>query len=352
MESSEGLALAAVQVMTAAASGAATSVGQAVGDLVRSRIGGSEPGRTVLSDLAENPEDPTRVDALRGTLQEELAADPAFRGQLRGALSGPPPAYAPHQATGSIVVGSSRVRGSHFSLGPLTVTNTRNSSGSWFAIVVLALLVLVLAVYGGVKLATGEDPPTSGGAPETERVILEDAARTQEVLPGLGSLPTGWAVKDGSPREMACPAEGTGCEGTLVSASAEYVPAGGPDVVVIELRSYGTVEAASAGYQAMAQQQKDRGQNGLDPLSLPGVGGDEAMAVSWAVHGNPAEPDMTEATGATSVLRVGTLTATVLLRDEGAGGTDLDVLQALTAAVAARAGEAVTGQRPTAAVQL
>ncbi|MYX97417.1 hypothetical protein GT045_22010 [Streptomyces sp. SID486] len=302
--------------------------------------------------MEENPEDPARADILRATLQEQLSADPAFMGQLRGALAGPPPSYPPHHATGSIVVGSSRVRGSHFSLGPLTISHTRNSSGSWFAIIVLALLVLVLAVYGGVKLVTGEGPSSPDSAPETKRVVLKDATRTQEVLPGLGSLPTGWSVKDGSPREMSCPAEGTGCEGTLVSASAEYITDGSPDIVVIELRSYGTVEAASVGYQAMAQQQKNRGENGLDPLSLPGVGGDESMAVSWAIHPNPTEPDMTEATGATSVLRVGTLTATVLLRDEGAGGTSLDVLQALTAAMAARAGEAITGQRPTAAVQL
>lgn len=351
MDTSESLALAAVQVMTAAASGAGTAVGQAVGELVRSRLGGSAPGRTALNGLDQNPEDTAAADALRSTLQDELTADPDFTGQLRNAFVPPAPSHPPHYPSGSIVVGTSKLRGSQLSLGPLTISNVRNSKGSWFTIAILMLLMLVLALYGGVQLFTGGDSRGSGHVPEAKRVVLRDAAQVLPVLPALGSLPTGWSVKNGFPGTMKCPPKSPGCDGSSVSAVSEYVPASKVDQARIELRSYPTVDAAVVGYKALAKQQKDRG-TGLDPLSLPDVGGDEAMAVSWAIHPNPNEPDMTEATGATSVVRVGTVAVTIYLRDEGAGGTDLDVLQALTAAMAARVGEAISGQTPKSTVQL
>ncbi|MFD4699701.1 hypothetical protein [Streptomyces niveus] len=233
----------------------------------------------------------------------------------------------------------------------MTISNVRNSKGSWLTISILSLLVLALAFYGGAQLVTEDDSQGSGQVPEAKRVVLRDAAQALPVLPGLGSLPTGWSVKDGFPGTMECPPDIPGCDGSSVSAVSEYVPDFMVDQVRIELRSYPTVDATIVGYKALAKQQMDRG-TGLDPLSLPNVGGDEAMAVSWAIHPNPNEPDMTEATGATSVVRVGTVAVTVYLRDEGAGGTDLDVLQALTAAMAARIGEAISGQTPQSTVQL
>ena len=233
MESSESLALAAVQVMTAAVSGAGTAVGQAVGELVRSRLGGSAPGRTALNGLEQNPEDTAAVEALRSTLQDELAADAEFTGRLRDAFVPPRPSHPPHYPSGSLVVGSSKLRGSQLSLGPLTVSNVRNSHGSRFAIVILSLLVLLLALYGGVRLVTGDDAQDFGHVPEVERVVLRDEAHVLPVLPGLGSLPTGWSVKNGFPATMQCPSKSPGCDGSSISAASEYVPASKVDHVRI-----------------------------------------------------------------------------------------------------------------------
>ncbi|MEU1128408.1 hypothetical protein ABZ383_00840 [Streptomyces sp. NPDC005900] len=350
MESSESVALAAVQVIAAAASGAGTAVGQAVGEVVRSRLGRSVPGQAALDGLEQDPEDAVAADSLRSVLRAELTADPEFTEELRKAFAPPQPSYPPHPS-GSILIGSSKLRGSQLSLGPLSISNVRNSKGSWFTIAILSLLVMFLAVYGGVQIVTGDDPQDSGRGPESERVVLSDAAQVLPVLPGMGSLPTGWGVKSGFPSAMRCEPEYAGCDGSSISAVSEYEPDWKVDQVRIELMSYPTVDAAKSGYKEMAKHQVKRG-DGLDELSLPGVGGDEVMAVSWALHSNPSEPDMTEATGATSVVRVGTVAATVFLRDEGGGGTDLDVLQAITAAMATRIGEAVTSQTPQAAVQL
>ncbi|MFD9337162.1 hypothetical protein ACFWBF_22570 [Streptomyces sp. NPDC060028] len=232
----------------------------------------------------------------------------------------------------------------------MTVSNVRNSNGSRFTIAILALLVLVLALYGGVRLVTGDDSHDSGHVPEAERVVLRDAAQVLPVLPGLGSLPTGWSVKTGFPGTMQCPAKSPGCDGSSISAASEYVPASMVDQVRIELRSYPTIDAATVGYKALAKQQVDRG-SGLDPLSLPDVGGDEVIAVAWRMNNDDGSAG-TAATGATSVVRVGTVAVTVFLRDEGAGGTSLEVLQTLTATMAARAREAISGQTPQTGVQL
>ncbi|MFE9928005.1 hypothetical protein [Streptomyces sp. NPDC005533] len=353
MEGSEGLALAAVQAMTAVATGAGTAVGQAVGEVVRARLARLPAGRAAVDGLDQSPQDVAAADMVRGVLQEELAGDPEFTERLRHALVPPQPSFPPHHTSGSIVVGSSRLRGSHLALGPLTISNVRNSKGALGGFAAVAVLVLALALYGGVQLATGGDRDPQGWDPLAPKpsagsVALRDASQVLPVLPAPGSLPTGWSVKSGFPGTMQCPSDGPGCAGTSISAVAEYTPAGEVDQVRIELRSYPTPDAAAQGYEALVRQQKNRG-SGLDPISLPDVGGDESMAVSWAIHPSPG---MTEATGATSVVRVGTVAATVYLRDEGAGGTDLDVLQALTAAMAARIGEAVSGQEPQSTIHL
>ncbi|MFK8909132.1 hypothetical protein [Streptomyces sp. YS-3] len=338
-----------MQAMTAVANGAGTAVGQAVGELVRDRLAGPPAGRAAVDGLGQSPEGLAAADVVRGVLQEELARDPEFTERLRNALVPPRPSFPPHHTSGSIVVGSSRLRGSNLALGPLTISNIRNSKGALSGFVALALLVIALALYGGVQLATGGD--RDGGnlvTPKASSVVLRDASQVLPVLPAPASLPTGWSVKTGFPGTMQCPSDSPGCAGTSISAAAEYTPGGEVDQVRIELRSYPTADAAAKGYEALVQQQKNRG-SGLEPISLPNVGGDESMAVSWGIYPSSG---MTEATGATSVVRVGTVAATVFLRDEGAGGTDLDVLQALTAAMAARIGEATSGQTPQTTVHL
>ncbi|MEV7283477.1 hypothetical protein AB0O01_02720 [Streptomyces sp. NPDC093252] len=162
------LATIAVGVLAAAVTGAATGVGEqagaAVAQVVRERLGASERGRAALTGLDAGPDDPAAREEAEAVLREEVTSDPGLARTLALHLRAPEV-----RATGSVVITGSRVARTQIALGPLTVNNTSAGRTTLGAVIVLALLVVVLAVYGGVRLLdTTEDSPSAappGSAP-------------------------------------------------------------------------------------------------------------------------------------------------------------------------------------------
>src|SRR5262245_65051945 len=120
-----------------AASGAATGVGQAVGDLVRTRLGGSEHSRAALEAVAAAPQDPVAVNELQRALRGVLAEDPQFLTALVNALAMASAPVKQHTTTDSIVLGHSIVRGSNLALGNQSISNHHTSYGWFTAVAVL-----------------------------------------------------------------------------------------------------------------------------------------------------------------------------------------------------------------------
>ncbi|WP_406221062.1 hypothetical protein [Streptomyces decoyicus] len=199
------MASAAVQILTGMATGAATSagtgLGQAVGELVRSRLGGSERGRVALAGVDADPADPGAAQRLEAALRDVLLADPEFTTNLKAALADGHPPAPPANTTESIVIQSSRIRSSQISLGPLTISHTHTTRSSLVVMVVALVAVLALALYGGVRLITGDPPDRAERAHKGHPTSVPTSLRTEslvaKILPDRGSLPPGWAVASG-----------------------------------------------------------------------------------------------------------------------------------------------------------
>ncbi|MFD9857830.1 hypothetical protein [Streptomyces alboflavus] len=122
---------------------------------------------------------------MRAVLTEEISSDAEFAEQLAALLHAPS-----HQHTGS------RVTPSRTSRGPLTTNNTRARRWSLAAGIVLAVLVVALAAYGGVRLFDNDDdPPRNAPAePSTTRpgdraaALPPTADTVRRILPDRSSM--------------------------------------------------------------------------------------------------------------------------------------------------------------------
>ncbi|MEV8320147.1 hypothetical protein AB0Q95_38960 [Streptomyces sp. NPDC059900] len=185
------LAATAAQALSAALSGAANT---AASDLVRSRLSQSARGRAALDELTATPDDPGASSSAQAALADEISGDAEFAGRLAVLLHAPS-----QQHTGSVVMTGSKVTRSQIALGPLTVNNTRSGRGTLAAGIVLAVLLLVSAVYGGVRLFdTTDDPAHNAPAePGTSSPGGRDAAAlpptietVRQILPDRNSMDT------------------------------------------------------------------------------------------------------------------------------------------------------------------
>ncbi|MFE2533692.1 hypothetical protein [Streptomyces sp. NPDC059371] len=173
MENS-GLISTVVEIFVGAASGAASTIGQGAGtavvDLVRRQLGDSEEGETALTNVTSNPTDPASANALRSLLAHELDSNSDFHDKIVRALADPQSSDSPQSYSHSVVIGgSSRVRNSHISLGPLTINNTRGSRISLAVLGAVAVALISLGGYGAVRLISdsGNKSTDSGNSSVT-----------------------------------------------------------------------------------------------------------------------------------------------------------------------------------------
>lgn len=389
MDAAGNLALSAVQVLTALATGAGTEAGRAVGDVVRARLGASDEGRAALAGVSADPADPAAAEGLQEAIREAIAADPDFRSRVAAALAGPPPAAPPtppahtisHSYEHSIVIGAgSKVRRSQISLGPLTINNTRSARVSLTAAAALLLALLALAGYGGVQVLADDDSPgeSSGTSPRGSHTasaapsasssgvasggasapVVRDAAIAEQILPGPESLPDGWAYAEGSPQKDTCrggrvSSEEDGtihyiCKDSLLDLTAWYTPGAGAgfDKVHIEVVTYAGKDAAAQGYVG------ERAEMANHP---PGLVREEALAAycdqvaffSVVVPGVDAIGS-SDTAQTRAVAQCGSVMFDISVMNESGTGIDLDTLGNLTTLMSSRAKEALSGKTPTA----
>lgn len=379
MDAAGSMALSAVQVLTAMATGAGTEAGRALGDVVRARLGTSDEGRAALAGVSADPADPAAAQGLQEAIREAIAADPEFQGRVAAALAGPSPAAPPdctisHSYEGSIVIGAgSKVRRSQISLGPLTINNTRSARVSLTAAAALLLALLALAAYGGAQVIAGDDSPgvSSGTSPRSPRTasstpspsgdtsvpVVRDAALAQQILPGPKSLPDGWAFAGGSPQKDTCRNGRVGtekdgtlryiCKGSLLDLTAWYDPgaAAGFDKVHIEVVTYSSHDAAAQGYLGEKAEEANNPPSGVTEEKLPSYCEHSAFfSVAY-----PGILDGVDRGQARSVVHCGTVMFSVYVMNEHGSSVDLDTLSALSQTVATRTQQALNGETPTAA---
>lgn len=383
MDAAGNMALSAVQVLTAMATGAGTETGRALGDLIRARLGTSDEGRAALARVSAEPADPTAAQALQEAIREAIAADSEFQSRVAAALAGPPPAASPaptisHSYEGSIVIGAgSKVRRSQISLGALTINNTRSARVSLTALAALLVALLALAAYGGAQVVMGDDSPgaSSGTSPHSSRTAssgssapspsggasvpeVRDAALAEKILPGPDSLPDGWKFAGGSPQQGKCREGRVGseedgtlhyiCKDSLLDLTAWYDPAAaaGFDKVHIEVVTYSSHDGAAQGYLGEKAEEANHPPGGVTEERLPTYC-DEAAFFSASyphINGLDGSVDMAEAR---SVFRCGTVMFNIYVINEHGLNVDLVTLTDLSRIVAGRAEQALRGETPT-----
>lgn len=165
------LASAVVQTMSAVASGQLVQEGaQRVYNLVRERMMRSDLGKLVLEQFEAQPTEPSQQEILRSVLTEAISNDSNFAQQLQDTES----AYTATQGTRSSVGGNqdnvsvtnvSQVRGrNQISIGPMTVTNNRQTRISFAAIAIALVFLLGFGTYGAANLIIGTNRQRSDGS--------------------------------------------------------------------------------------------------------------------------------------------------------------------------------------------
>ncbi|MEU7083124.1 hypothetical protein [Streptomyces achromogenes] len=332
-----GLASAVVPLVVAAVTGAGTAIGtetaQLVSGLVRERLGGSEQGRAALTGLDRAPDDSTAAERLHAALRDALDTDPEFARRLLSLFQAPSPPPQPPVPPGSVVIGDgNRLRGSHISLGPLTISTTRGGPGALVALAALVLAVVALAVYGGVR-AVGVDDSLTGGR---LRPVLKDRDVVKSVLPGLDAVPGGWTEESGAKVVEAgtSPCQGDP-PGVLFCGEAAYKDPSTNNVAEFDVYAFSGVGAAKSAYQSIRKETPPS-------MALPALG-DESHA--FGSRGSSSDKTVM------SVVRFGSVVAGVTYRIEAVDWTEAfggDHLENLTRMLVDRARQACEGRAPTA----
>ncbi|MET7760435.1 hypothetical protein ABZT27_38010 [Streptomyces sp. NPDC005389] len=207
MDSSELAAVAVTSLLTALAGASAAAVvdggGTVLAALVRGGLARSPRGQAALTALEADPGDTGARTEVETVLAGEIATDPNLRTQISTQVDASNRSYRD-----AVVITGSRVSRSHISLGPLTVNNTAGGRIPAGVVVVLAVAVLVLALYGVRQLVVG-DSGSAGSDPfsrEPGRTSVDggggEPVRTDEeislALPQLADFPRNWVVMNDS----------------------------------------------------------------------------------------------------------------------------------------------------------
>ncbi|MFJ8547222.1 hypothetical protein ACIRFH_35700 [Streptomyces sp. NPDC093586] len=147
------LAAMATQALISVLGGAAST---ATSQLIQDRLNHSARGRTALDGLSASPSDPAAQQDVQAALTDEISGDAEFADRLALLLH-----TSTQKTTGSVVITGSRLKHNQIALGPLTINNTPGGRMLLAAAIALALILLALAVYGGVRLIDTDNTPNS-----------------------------------------------------------------------------------------------------------------------------------------------------------------------------------------------
>ncbi|MFF0752964.1 hypothetical protein [Streptomyces sp. NPDC004267] len=287
MDASE-LALTAVGRLVAAVVGAAggaigESGGDAVAEIVRSRLRTTPRGEAALRALEEDSGNTGARDEAQGVLREAIDTDPELRRQLSVHLSS-----SPVHNRESVVITGSRVSRSHISLGPLTINNTPGARILIGLSALLAVVLVALAIYGGQRILTSQSPGQSPSAPQPRgpggtsdgpgsRML--SAADADRALLTADDMPRGWVTFDvdtysEEDRQDGCQLDGIEFERDGNTPSSAFVDA---DFIIYVCSSY---EVTGHVFQQTSQQLAEQEKLGpVTPLDVPKIG-DETTA-NW-----------------------------------------------------------------------
>ncbi|MFF9785159.1 hypothetical protein [Streptomyces nigrescens] len=189
-----------LQIITQMASGTAaaagTGMGEAISAMVRDRLAGTDRGSAALRAVEDQPGDRAAVDELRALLQAEVDADPGFAERIAATLAALETAEPSRTTTNSITFEGTTVRGRNtISLGPVTVSNTRNVRLTLLAAALVFIALVALGIYGGVRLIVGDDPahsPTATNSNQPGSRADNPPKETAKATPesAAGSTPT------------------------------------------------------------------------------------------------------------------------------------------------------------------
>jgi hypothetical protein len=156
------LAASAMQIFL---SSAGSGVGQGVADLVRGRLSATAQGQQALAGL--DPQAPGTVTVAEQLLARSVQADERFAAALAQAVAAARPEQTAGRDINEVHV-PGRARNIH--LGPMTVNNAKGGWMAAAALVVAAVAVIALAVYGGQQLVVEVVSPETGSNGTAEPV--------------------------------------------------------------------------------------------------------------------------------------------------------------------------------------
>lgn len=252
-----GLAAMAAHAVISVVGGAA---GTAASTFVQDRLRRSTRGRAALDGLTAAPGDPAAQREVQAALAEEIDGDPGFADRLSVLLNAPV-----QQATDSVVISRSDVKGSQITLGPLTVNNTPSGRVTLALGAAVLAVLIALGAYGGVTVIT-EDDSDGGYAP---RAL--SAAETEQVLPSLRSMPSGW-------EERTAPVSGPDSPCHLGASEYAKRPYEGAMMVTAEFSIWACRSVKVAADRFKAESETFMMSNSATALSFPGEA-DEATAL-------------------------------------------------------------------------
>ncbi|MFJ6940563.1 hypothetical protein [Streptomyces sp. NPDC101132] len=207
MDSSELAAAAVTSLLAALAGASATALvdrgSTTVAALVRSGLGRSRRGQAALSALEADPGDTAARTEAEGALAEEITTDPDLHSRLTMLLDTSTRSYRD-----TVVITGSRISRSPISLGPLTINNTAGGRALAGVVIMLAVAVLALAVYGARQLVVTDDgshrrtPPAQTHPSDSAGQSTDGtggghvltAAEAELAMPRPDDVPGNWAL--------------------------------------------------------------------------------------------------------------------------------------------------------------
>ncbi|MFJ4096730.1 hypothetical protein ACIPYS_34630 [Kitasatospora sp. NPDC089913] len=190
--------------MTDVASGIVGTTGRAVaeaaGEAVRRRLSSEPDGRAAVAAFDSGPQEPAAQAELCRVLVQVMSTEPQFAVQLTALVpvpapaaqvpplpsTPPPPADPPRIGRDGIIIdGRSRNTG-NLALGDQLIQNIRRGDPRTVLLLILALVLVVAAGYGGTRLLT-DDSPDPKAAPSSAAAGAPVPASGAPATPGGGS---------------------------------------------------------------------------------------------------------------------------------------------------------------------